>query len=327
MTAAMKHLAWIALCVACSSASARPATTIDLPDGKPGIGFDDLGYSARLHRVLVPAGRTGALVLVDPATHAVTTIGGFSKNDKADGGHDFGITSVDDTGSALAVTDRTSDELLLVDPAAKRITARVKLGGGPDYVRYVAATKQLWVTEPDREAIEVFSIDPLKSIATIAIPGGPESLAIDKTHARAYTHLWKGATVSIDVKTRAVSKPFANGCKGSRGIAVDEAWGLVFAGCSDGTLAVLHGDKVVATLKSVDGMDILAYSAAKHHVYLAGDDSGDSAIVGVNDKGELKLLGKGAGAKGGHCIAADDAGHAFVCDPAHGRLIAVEDTY
>ncbi len=118
-----------------------------------------------------------------------------------------------------------------------------------------------------------------------------------------------------------------NGCGGSRGIAVDEAWGLVFAGCADGTLTVLKGDQVVGKLKPVRGMDILAYSPSKHHVYLAGDESADSAIVGVTEKGELKLLGKGPGAAGGHCVTTDDAGHAYVCDPAHGRLVEVADPY
>jgi hypothetical protein len=74
-------------------------------------------------------------------------------------------------------------------------------------------------------------------------------------------------------------------------------------------------------------MDIIAYSTVKHHLYLAGSESGDSAIVGVGDKGELKVLGHGDGARGGHCIAADDAGHAFVCDPKGGRLVEVDDPY
>lgn len=324
------RLATLLVLLACSTASSggKPAVTIDLPGGKPGIGFDDLGYSPRLHRVLAPGGRSGNLVLIDPATRQTTAIGGFSQGKDFDGGHDFGITSVDDTGTLLAVTDRTSDELALVDPVKKTITARVKLGGGPDYVRWVAATKELWVTEPDREAIEVFSVadtGPLKSVATIAIKGGPESLVIDRAHGRAYTHLWAGQTVAIDVKTRTVGKPVANGCKGSRGIAVDETSQLVLAGCADGTLTVLSGDKVVASVKPVSGMDILAYSPAKHHVYLAGEDSADSAIVSLGDKGALKVVGKGPGAKGGHCVTTDDAGRAYVCDPAHGRLIEIDD--
>lgn len=316
--------------LACGTASSdkhAPGTPVVLPDGKPGIGFDDLGYSPRLHRVLAPAGRSGNLVLVDPATRQTTAIGGFSTDKTFGGGHDFGVTSADDTGTVIAAADRTSDELVLVDPEKKTITARAKLGGGPDYVRWVAATKELWVTEPDRDLIEVFSLTPLKSIATISIKGGPESLVIDRTHGRAYTHLWEGATVAIDVKTRAVAPAVRNGCKGSRGIAVDEARELVFAGCADGKVTVLKAGKVVSSLQPVSGMDIIAYSAAKHHLYLAGADSADSAIVGVSETGELKLLGKAGGAPGGHCITADDAGHAFVCDPKHGGLIAVEDPY
>ena len=37
---------------------------VDLPDGRGGVGFDDLRYDATLGQVLIPAGRTGN---VDPA--------------------------------------------------------------------------------------------------------------------------------------------------------------------------------------------------------------------------------------------------------------------
>ena len=319
------RLSIAALVLACgTAASEKPKLTVDLPGGKPGIGFDDLGYSPRLHRVLVPAGRSGNLVLVDPSTRAVTAISGFSASKDFDGGHDFGITSADDTGSAIAVADRTTDEVILVDPDKKMLGARAKLAGGPDYVRYVAATKELWVTEPDREQIEVLSL-ALKQVATIAVKGGPESLVIDNTHGRAYTNLWEGATVAIDIKTRAVAKPVKNGCKGSRGIAVDETTEIVLVGCADGKVTSLR-QSLIASLKPVDGMDIIAWSPTKRHLYLAGEGSADTAIVAVSDKGALVLAGKAPGAAGGHCVTTDDAGHAFVCDPRGGRLIAIEDT-
>src|SRR6266498_3799332 len=131
---------------------------LDLPGGSPGIGFDDLRYSPRLHRVLVPAGRSGNLDLVDPDTYAVQTIGGFSTQATSDPGeHDFGVTSVDDTGSALAVTDRTTRNLALVDPDTASVTATADLGSSPDYVRWVEATRELWVTQPGAERIEVFA--------------------------------------------------------------------------------------------------------------------------------------------------------------------------
>src|SRR5689334_25091680 len=59
-----------------------PATTpadgpLELPAGKPGIGFDDMRFSSRLG-VLVPAGRSGNLDIIDPKTRAVRALGGFS---------------------------------------------------------------------------------------------------------------------------------------------------------------------------------------------------------------------------------------------------------
>src|SRR5205823_2224100 len=112
----------LAIVAACTPPS------IALPDGKPGIGFDDLQYSARLHRVLAPAGRSGNLVLVDPDSHAVTAIGGFSTGTQFDANsHDFGATAVTDTGSLLAVTDRTALTLSLVDVAAAGEVASIAL--------------------------------------------------------------------------------------------------------------------------------------------------------------------------------------------------------
>jgi hypothetical protein len=311
-----------------TAAGPKPPVAIDLPNGKPGIGFDDLQYSRRLGRVLAPAGRAGTLALADPGTRKVTAIGAFSQAKTYEGGHDFGVTSVADVGDGLAVTDRTSDELVLVDDAGK-VRARVKLAGGPDYVRWVSTRKELWVTEPEAQQIEVFSISPLRAIEKIAVPGGPESLAIDDVHGRAYTHLWKGETVAIDVTSRSVAKPWANGCTGSRGLAIDVARELVLVGCADGTATVLaaRDGKLLSKLQAVKGQDIIAYSPAKRHLYLAGSESADSAIVAVSEHGELKLLGKGPGAPGGHCITTDDAGHAYVCDPHGGRLVIVDDPY
>ena len=266
---------------------------IDLPGGKPGIGFDDLQYSRAPPQGARAGGRSGKLYLIDPKTNAVTAIGGFSTAKTFEGGHDFGVTSVADTGSMLAVTDRTTSELVLRHRRARSLS-RSKLAAGPDYVRWVPATKELWVTEPDADQIEVFDAAG-KSLAKIAVKGGPESLAI--AGGTAYTHLWKGQTVEIGIKARTITATYPNGCEGSRGIAVDEAKGFVFAGCADGTVTTLKAGKVVAKLKPIDGQDIIAWSPAKRHLYLAGSRSKDMAIVGVGDDGSLKLLGKGTGAK------------------------------
>lgn len=322
---------WIALLLlaACSSAPA-----IELPNGSPGIGFDDLRFSARLHRVLVPGGRSGNLALIDPSTHAITTIGGFSTTTSFDsGGHDFGITSVDDLGSLLVVTDRTSGRISLVDVDRAAVAADAVLGSSPDYVRWVAATSELWVTEPGREAIDVFSVTltppAVQPSGQIAVPGGPESLAVDQTRGRAFTHLWDGGTVAIDVRTRTVGPRWSNGCNDSRGIAIDEARGFVFAGCAEGRVTVLDavdGHKV-SELWEVDGVDVIDFSPSRRHLYAPGQISANTAIIGVSTSGELGLLAKEDGTLYGHCVTTDDAGQAFVCDPRGGALLVIHDAF
>src|SRR5260221_14779685 len=54
------------------------ATPLALPGGEGGIGFDDMRFAPALHKVLVPAGRSGNLDLINPDTKQVTAIGGFS---------------------------------------------------------------------------------------------------------------------------------------------------------------------------------------------------------------------------------------------------------
>ena len=51
-----------------AAALSQAQTSIEIPGGSAGIGFDDLRFAPASGRVLVPAGRTGVLALVDPAT-------------------------------------------------------------------------------------------------------------------------------------------------------------------------------------------------------------------------------------------------------------------
>src|SRR4029077_12912585 len=119
-------------------------------------------------------------------------------------GHDQGPTSVDEGGGFLFVTDRTTRKLSVVDPTAKKIVATVSVATTPDYLRYVPQTNEVWITEPDMEQIEVFSLSGNQPghAARIKTPGGPESMVVDRTRDRAYTHLWGGGTISVDVHTR-----------------------------------------------------------------------------------------------------------------------------
>ena len=68
--------------------------------------------------------------------------------------------------------------------------------------------------------------------------------------------MWRGQTVAIDIVSRQIVQSVTNGCKGSRGIALDTENRLVFVGCSEGRIVVLderQAGKVVASASTSAG--------------------------------------------------------------------------
>src|SRR5262245_63830641 len=187
----MRHLFLAAL-----TATLTAPSPISLPGVEGGIGFDDLGFAPTLHRVLVPGGRTGKLVLIDPETRRTEIISGFTQGAEYGGGHGEGITSADEGPGVIFVTDRSSKRLNVVDEQSHKIVATAPLGAGPDYVRFVAESNEVWVTEPRVQGIEVFSLPPSGTprpvhSGFIEVAGGPEALVISHQQKRAYTNLWR----------------------------------------------------------------------------------------------------------------------------------------
>jgi hypothetical protein len=325
-----------------SSPARLTAEPVPIPGGEGGIGFDDLGFSPALGAVLAPAGRTGALALVDPASRRVTLIPGFSASmvgmgGKGGAGHGEGTTSADfvrpgGRGLLFAI-DRTARRLDVVDPHTRRIVGFAPLGGSPDYVRWVAPAGEVWVTEPDAERIEVFRLPagaapkPVRAGA-VEVPGGPEALVVDASRGRAYSNLWKEETVAIDIASHAVVARWKNGCAGSRGLALDGRRGFLFVGCAEGKATVLDVARgtVLDSLSHGDGVDIIAYDPAVSHLYLPGGKSATLAVLAVSAAGKLSLVATAATAPHCHCVTVDDRRQAWLCDPAGGRLLVVRDT-
>jgi hypothetical protein len=319
---------------AAPAAPAAPAVTpIELPAAAPGIGFDDLRFSAR-HGLLVPAGRTGRLDLVDPETHRISSIPGFSTSDRYDGKHEHGATSVDEGAGLFFLVDHGPKKLLAVDPKTRAVVAEAKLAEDPDYVRWVEPTGELWVTEPDAEQIEIFQLHRhdgthrLTRAAAIPIPKGPEGLLVDAARGRAYANSWKSESFAIDLKSRAIVATWKTSCKKSRGVAFDGG-SILFVGCGEGgAVAVDVGTGAeLGAAPAGEGVDIIAYSPSLRHLYVPGGKAETMTVMAVSPKGWLTPLGTVPTAKRAHCVATDDRGTAFVCDPEKGRILAVRDPF
>ncbi|MDB5039196.1 MAG: repeat protein [Bacteriovoracaceae bacterium] len=307
---------------------------IPLPQGTPGIGFDDLFYAPTLKRILAPAGRTGSLDLIDPTNNSISEIRGFNVQDSYSGGHADSVTSADEGAGFLFATDRTSKSVKMINSRTKKIIASADLRASPDYVRFVASTNEIWVTEPEAEQIEILSLQtqvPVKmeSKVIIKIVGGPESLIIHSSQKKAYSHLWKGQSVEIDIKSRKITNTWKNDCVGSRGIALNEKHGFLFAGCSEGKAVVLdinHDGKILSKLQTGAGVDIISYNSRLSHLYVPAAKTQKLEVLAVSSTGELTKIVTGKIALQSHCVASDGRKGIWVCDPSHGQLIYFEDS-
>ena len=342
---ALRHLHWMLIV----ASACRPASTIEagdggvglpaiveLPNGAQGIGLDDLRYSMRLGRIVSPAGRTGAIDLVDPKSLEVTSIAGFTADSNFDGSDLQGVESADEGGGFLFGNDRSADKLGVLDPATKTVVASVQLElTEPDYVRYVESTSEVWITQPSKGRVEVLAVPTTGTptpvhAAFIPVPGGVEGLAIDNAHHQAYTHSSQGTVAVINLDTRLVTGAWNTGCSSQHGIPqLDEQRGWLFTGCSNARVAMLDvndSGKQLGSFTLGSGATILAYAPALQHFYLRGDGYPTVAVLQASASG-LKLLGSAQATSKGHCMAADDQGNFWVCDWSPARLLRFKDPF
>ncbi|HEY1697214.1 MAG TPA: hypothetical protein VGG39_33870 [Polyangiaceae bacterium] len=324
-----------------SGSQAGPAPAVDagaaplaVPGGTAGIGFDDLRFSGTLSRILVPAGRTGDLDLLDPSSEIIASVGGFSTSDTFSGDDTFGVTSADEGNAIVYAVDRTSKTLAAVDPKSKSIASTVALATTPGYVRFVAPTNEVWVTEPSAGQIEVFTVTTSASTApvhasVIAIPGGgPESLEIDAAAAMAYTNTTT-QTVQIDVNKHAISATWSNGCSTSKGLAIDSTNQWVMPACEEGRIVVLaaQGGATIGTVTVGGGVDQVAYDAQRQRLYVPGPAAAAMSVVGFASNGVPKVLGSIQTTNDAHCAVSAGLGSVYVCAPSRGELLFVQDPF
>ena len=316
-----------------SSNSSLQSTAVAISGGEGGIGFDDMTFSFSLHKVLVAAGHTGKLYLIDPATYAMTSIGGFSSSAKYQKGHSSGITSADEGEGFIFVLDHGRHELAVVDLKTSTTVATADLAGDSDYVRYVGVNHEVWVTEPHNKQIEVFRFQGgehpiLKATVLIPVPDGPESLVIDHLRERAYINLGPTAA-AIDLKSHAIVMTWPNECAKSRGDALDEQKGFLFVSCGEGKAVVFdlnHGNKEISNLATDPGPDVISYNPKLSHLYLTSSKNATLSVLGVSATGALSLLGQAQANIKAHCVVSDDQNNIWVCDPSRGQLLRFKDS-
>jgi DNA-binding beta-propeller fold protein YncE len=298
------------------------ATVVELPGAAAEIDFDDIAYSAELQRVLVPA-RDSGVYLVEPDTAEATRVEGPSSVDSVDAGE-----------GVLFVLDRSEKQISVVDPQDGSVMATVETNGAPDYVRYVEATGELWVSAPGASppGIEVFALgadgtSAPRRVAFIEVPDGPEGLVISDSRREAYAHAGDDLVV-VDVQSRRVSQRWPTGCDGTHGFPrVAEQSGVALASCAEGGEVRLLGldDGRQLSRHSVGGEESLpGYSASTGHFYVRSDPGTTLATLALDGE-RLSVVREVTVPATGHCLVADDVGHYWTCDANAGRILRFDD--
>ena len=312
--------------------SALKATPVTIPGGEGGIGFDDMVYSSELQKVLVPAGHTGKLYIIDPVTLKMTDKGGFSSSAAYEKGHTIGISSADAGEGLIFVADHGRHELVAIDAQTGVVADFTNLAADADIVRYIGVNHEVWATEPESKQIEVFTVTPgahrlLKAIELIPFPDGPEGLVVDHARGRVYTNL-PHQTVAVDIGAHTMASSWPNGCEKSRVNALDERRGFLFVACAEGKASnfdLNNDNKMLSSLVTDPGPDVISYNAKLQHLYFTSSTSATLSVIKVSDQGALSLIAHAAADRRSHCVVGDEQDNIWVCDPPRGQLLRYKD--
>ncbi len=299
------------------------AKVFDLPGAEDGVNFDDVVYSEELHRILVPA-RDSGVYLVDPASGETRRLD-----------YPGSAESIDTDGEALFVLDRGSRQIHVVDPDDGHTLSSVSTSSPPDYLRFVEATRELWVSEPaaPTEGIEIFTLNgPVgaspRRAGFVPVPRGPEGLTLTAGGDKAYAHAGSDV-VEIDTAAREVASRWPTGCAETHGFpAVDESDGLLLASCAGNgkvTLLDANDGRRLGEYGVGGGESLPAYSPESGHFYVRSDPGTKTATLQASRNG-LTLVREVEVPEAGHCLGAGDVGHYWTCDGDSGRLLLFRDS-
>ena len=295
------------------------AAALEFPGVQPPVVMDYLAVEG--NRVWVPAGNTGKVFVLEDGKFR--TIDGFAtkkgRNDRL-----MGPSSANAGDGVVYVGNRGDDRIWTVDAKTLEKKGSVEVSSTPDGTFWVAPTREVWVTTPREDAIQIIDAKEMKVVGRIAVDG-PEGYAVDAARGVVYTNQEdKDKTVAIDAKTRKILSTWDAGCgpQGPRGLAIDAERGVLFVACAmTGVNAV--DAKTGARKGHVDvgeGVDNIDYLPSKRLLYATAGRSAKAVIAHLEDDGNLRTVKSEEVGKGARVIVATPDGTGYAADSGGGKL-------
>jgi DNA-binding beta-propeller fold protein YncE len=237
------------------------------------LNVDDVG-----RRLYVAHGTQVEVIDID-ANKAVGAIA------NTPGVHGFAIAQ--DLGKGFSSNGR-GNNVSVVDLKTLMTTSQVMTGGNPDWIFYEPKSGEVYTSNGARTEYSSTVINAKTGavIATIPLPGKPETGVADAAAGRVYINIEdKNSLAVIDMKTHTVVAdwPIAPG-GGGTGLAFDvKNHRLFVGGQANGGGAIIVVDstngKVVTTIPAGAGIDAAAFDPATGNVFVSSGGAGTVTIA------------------------------------------------
>jgi DNA-binding beta-propeller fold protein YncE len=207
----------------------------------------------------------------------------------------------------------------------------VTLDSMPDGLQVVASTKELWVTTPRTQEIQIVDVASTKALKLkekVKFEGDPEGFAVDDKRGVFYTNLEdKDRTLAIDLKTRKTTHTWEPKCgeDGPKGLALDHALDFLIVACPEHVIVLdaAHDGKQLGSIDTGDGIDAIDYVEARHELFAAAARVAKLTVATLDKSGALAEKSSVATSPGARNAVATEAGVAYVADTPGARIIVV----
>jgi YVTN family beta-propeller protein len=239
-------------------------------------GWDYLTYDGGTKRLFIS--RATHVMVIDPSNGAIV-------GDIPGTGGVHGIAIAGDLGKGYTSNGRDNTVTVFDLSSLKTLATVAITGQNPDTIAYDAPTHRVITFNGRSKDATIIDARTDAVVATVPLGGQPEFAAADG-NGMMYDNIEDTSEqVAIDLRAAKVVKRWKiTGCEGPSGLAMDQKSRRLFAGCSNGVLAVVDPDaaSVVTTLPIGKGSDAIGFDGGANRVF---SSNGDGTLTVVHEDG------------------------------------------
>ncbi len=205
-------------------------------------------------------------------------------------------------------------QAIAFDPVTFKPQAAVPVVLDADGMDYDPASRTIFVSGGDGDALTPINPATRKAYADIPLGGSPESFLADGKGALYVNIIDKNEIIRVDTRTRAITAHWpTTGCIAPTGLAMDAARRLLFTSCRGGTLDVLNADTgaVLATFPIGKATDSAGYDPVRHRAFSA---NGDGTLTVIGDSAAPRMLGT---------VPTEPGARTMAVEPGNGDVLTV----